>query len=270
MTTEAGHGWQVVGSSSDAYERFLVPTIFEPWAGVLLDHVDPQPGERLLDVACGTGVVARTAAARVLPAGSVTGIDVNADMLDTARQAAGADAATEWRQADALDLPFPEASFDVVVCQQGLQFVSDRAAMVRETRRVLAGSGRLAMSTWRGLEHNRGFAQFAQALERHSAEAGSIMRTPFALGDQDELRRLLREAGFDHVRALIEARVCRFPSPAELLRYETLASPLAAPLAQLDAASQDRLGADVEDALASYVDDDGLAIPMECHVILAS
>jgi ubiquinone/menaquinone biosynthesis C-methylase UbiE len=267
--TMGEHGWQLTSSSSDAYETFLVPTIFEPWARALVDRVAPRPGQRLLDLACGTGVAARIAAPRVLPTGSVTGVDVNPGMLATARRAADGEA-IEWQEADALDLPFPEASFDALVCQQALQFVSDRATMVREMRRVLAEGGRLALSVWRGLDHNQGFARFAHALERRSAPAGGIMRSPFAQDDQDEIRRLFTGAGFDYVRVLIEARVCRFPSPAELLRYEALSSPLAEPLSQLDPHDRDRLTAEVAEALAPYTDDDGLAITMESHVVLAA
>jgi SAM-dependent methyltransferase len=264
------HGWQLTSSSSDAYETFLVPTIFEPWARALVERVDPRPGQRLLDLACGTGVVARLAAPRVLPAGTVIGVDVNPGMLATARRADGGDQTIEWQEADALDLPFPDASFDAVVCQQALQFVSDRAAMVGEMRRVLAEGGRLALSVWRGLDHNQGFARLARALDGRSARAGGIMRSPFGFGDQDEVRQLFTGAGFDHVRVLIEAHVCRFPSPAELLRYEVLSSPLAEPLSQLDADERDRLTAEVEEALAPYVDDDGLAIVMESHIVLAT
>jgi len=269
-TGAGAHGWQLSGSSSDAYEELLVPTIFGPWARALVERAQPQAGERLLDLACGTGVVARDAASLVLPAGTVTAVDVNTGMLATARQVAGEDAAIEWREADAVDLPFADDAFDVVVCQQGLQFVSDRTAMAREIRRVLAGAGRLALSTWRGIDHNRGFALFARALERHSPRAGAIMRSPFALDDPDTIRQVLTGAGFEHVRVLIDARICRFPSPAELLRYEVLSSPLAEPIGQLDADDHARLVADVEATLAPYVDDDGLAIPMEAHIILAT
>jgi ubiquinone/menaquinone biosynthesis C-methylase UbiE len=270
MTTSGGHGWQLTTSSSDSYERFLVPTIFEPWARRLLDRAAPEPGDRLLDLACGTGVVARTAAPRVRPDGAVTGVDVNPGMLNTARGAAREDTGIEWREADALDLPFPDGSFDVVVCQQGLQFMSDRVAMAREARRVLGAGGRLALSTWRCMDHNRGFARFAEALDARSAAAGEIMRSPFAFDDPDELRRLLGDAGFDQVRVVIDALICRFPSPAELLRFEALSSPLAEPLGQLDPRDQQSLLDDVDDALAPFLDDDGLAITMEAHIALAT
>jgi ubiquinone/menaquinone biosynthesis C-methylase UbiE len=153
------HGWQLTGSSADAYEQLLVPSIFEPWAQGLVDIAGPRRGEHVLDAACGTGVVARAAASRVGPDGTVTGVDVNAGMLATAR---GIDAAIAWRHADATDLPFPDGTFDVVFCQQGYQFMADRAAAARELRRVVARPGRLALSTWRAIDRSPGYAAFAR------------------------------------------------------------------------------------------------------------
>jgi ubiquinone/menaquinone biosynthesis C-methylase UbiE len=263
---ELEHGWQLTGTSADAYEQLLVPTIFKPWARGLVDLAEPRPGEHVLDVACGTGAVARAAAPRAGPDGTVIGVDVNAGMLATARST---DAAIEWREADATALPFPDGTFDLVLCQQGLQFMADRTAATRELRRVLAGAGRLALSTWRAIDRSPGYAAFSDALERH-AGAGGIMRAPFAFGDQESLRRLLLAAGFDRVRILIDVKVCRFPSVAEFLRYEVLASPLADPVGRLDSEARDGLIADLEDVLGMYVDDDGLALPIESHVALAA
>ena len=152
-------------------------------------------------------------------------------MLATAR---GTDGPSTWREADVTALPFPDGTFDVVLCQQGLQFMADREAAARELRRVLARPGRMALSTWRAIDQSPGYAAFADALERH-AGAGGIMRAPFAFGDREPLRRLLLGAGFDRVRIVIDVKVCRFPSVAEFLRYEVLASPLAEPVGRLDA-----------------------------------
>jgi ubiquinone/menaquinone biosynthesis C-methylase UbiE len=269
MTATTKHGWQLSGTSSDAYEEFLVPAIFDRWATSLVERANPQPGEKVLDVACGTGVVARTAAARVGPRGTVTGVDVNPSMLATARRAAPPGTALDWRAADAVDLPFPDAAFDVAFCQQGLQFVADRAAAVREIRRTLAASGRLAVSVWRSIRHNPGFALLADVLERHAGAAGPMMRAPFAYGDQDTLRGLFVEAGFGHVHIAIEAKVCRYPSPAELVRQQALASPIGEPLGQLHERERTALVADLDNVLTPYRDDDGLAMPMESHVVLA-
>jgi SAM-dependent methyltransferase len=263
--SDMAHGWQLTGSSADAYDELLVPAIFEPWARSLVDVADLRPGDHVLDVACGTGAVARAAAPRVRPDGTVTGVDVNAGMLATAR---GTDGTVDWRQADAAALPFPDGTFDVVLCQQGLQFMADREAATRELHRVLARPGRLALSAWRAIDHSPGYAAFADELERH-AGAGGIMRAPFAFGGQDALRRVLLTAGFDRVRIMIDVKVCRFPSVAEFLRYETLASPLAEPVARLDTEARDALVADLERVLGAYLDDDGLALTIESHVALA-
>jgi SAM-dependent methyltransferase len=260
------HGWQLTGSSADAYEQLLVPAIFEPWAHGLVDLADPRRGEHVLDAACGTGVVARAAASRVGADGTVTGVDVNAGMLATAR---GSDAAIAWRHADVTALPFPDGTFDVVLCQQGFQFMADRDSAARELRRVLARPGRAALSTWRAIDQSPGYAAFADALERH-AGAGGIMRAPFAFGDREQLRRLLLGAGFDRVRIVIDVKACRFPSVAEFLRYEVLASPLAEPVGQLDAEERDALVGELEHLLEPYVDDDGLALAIESHVALAT
>jgi ubiquinone/menaquinone biosynthesis C-methylase UbiE len=269
MVAKHQHDWQLSGTSSDAYEEFLVPAIFDRWAQSLVDLADPRPGERVLDTACGTGAVARRAAPRVEPGGSVTGTDINPGMLATARLSTPAGTAIDWRQGDVVEMPFPDAAFDVAFCQQGLQFLADREAAVRELRRTLTTTGRLAVSVWRSIEHNRGFELLAGVLKHHASSAGEIMRAPFALGDQDSLRALFVAAGFRHVRIAIEARVCRFPSPAEFVRQQALASPIGEPLSRLDESEKAALVAELDDVLAPYLDDDGLALPMESHVLLA-
>ncbi len=140
MTT----GWQLDTDSAEAYERYLVPAIFEPFARVLVALAAPAAGERVLDAACGTGVVARYAAPR---AGHVVGADVNAGMLAVAARIAPQ---LEWVQADIAALPFEDDTFDLVLCQQALQFVPDHAAALAELQRVLAPGGRILVSVWRG------------------------------------------------------------------------------------------------------------------------
>ena len=110
--------WQVSGNAAEAYERYLVPTLFTPWAHDLIARAALQPGERVLDVACGTGIVARLAAAHVGVAGHVVGVDLNPDMLAIARAQppATASARVEWREGDANALPCNDATFDAVFC----------------------------------------------------------------------------------------------------------------------------------------------------------
>ncbi|WP_456822246.1 class I SAM-dependent methyltransferase [Bradyrhizobium sp. USDA 4502] len=137
--------WQVAGNAAETYEDALVPAVFAPWAPLVVALADPRAGERVLDVACGTGVVARLAAQRVGPAGSVTGLDLNPGMLAVAASIAAARPTTSapitWQEASATNMPLPAGTFDVVYCQLGLQFFPDRP---RRTARDVSRAG-----TWR-------------------------------------------------------------------------------------------------------------------------
>jgi ubiquinone/menaquinone biosynthesis C-methylase UbiE len=149
-------GWQLPsGSAAEANERYLVPAFSDAWAQDLVEVAAVQAGQRVLDLACGAGVVARHAAKAVGTAGRVVGLDVNTAMLEVARAVPQYQegASIEWREGDAVALPFAEAEFDRVLCHQGLQFFRDRAAALHEVFRVLVPGGRLALGVWRRLEH---------------------------------------------------------------------------------------------------------------------
>ncbi len=256
--------WQVVGTAAEAYERYLVPAFFGPFAERLIELARPRPDDRALDVACGTGIVARRIAPLV---SSATGLDLNPGMLEVAR---AAEPAIDWLAADACALPLPDASLDLVLCQQGVQFFPDRSAGLCEMRRVLAPGGRLAVSVWRAAEHNPGWLRLAEALDRHAGEAGAIMRAPFSLSDGAELRDLVRSAGFSDVSVSIRIVPVRFPSAGDLLSRQEVASPLAGPLSALSGESRDALACDFATALLPHTDDDGVCFPMETHIVTAS
>ena len=160
--------WNFLTSVAENYESNLVPIIFAPWAGELVETATLRQGDRVLDVACGTGIVARTAARKLGNTGGVVGLDASAPMITVARSTATAEGiAIEWWEANAVELPFPEAAFDVVLCQSGLPFFPDRSASLREMRRVLKPGGRLILSVWGPIERSRGFAIAADAVARH-------------------------------------------------------------------------------------------------------
>jgi ubiquinone/menaquinone biosynthesis C-methylase UbiE len=259
--------WQFVGSVPENYERYLVPSIFGPWASDLVEVAGPQQGERVVDIACGTGIVARTAAQRVGSDGRVVGLDLSVPMLEAARAASAAQGALiEWREGSAVKLPLADAAFDVVFCQQGLQFFPDRPTALREMHRVLKPGGRLALSVWRRIEHSPGFAVLAEALTHHiNPEAGALMTSgPFGLSNPNQLRALV--AGITIRPA---EKVLRYPSPdAFVLRY-VAGSALAGPVAGADDRARAALLADVNARLQRYVDDDGLAFPIESNVVVA-
>ncbi len=260
--------WQLDEHSAAAYEQYLVPTIFAPAAEGILEALAPLPGERLLDVACGTGVVARQAAPRVAPGGRVCGIDLNSAMLDVARAASGPE--IDWQQADAAAMPLPNAAFDVVVCQAALMFMPDPAVALAEMRRVVAPGGRLGLSVFRDGRFNPLYATFADLLERHAgADAGAMMRSPFAAWGVADLRAMLADAGLRDVQVRIVCGGERYPSAAEMLRREVASSPLAGPLGALDTAVRDALVRDLEDALAEHTDDDGVVVPFQALAAFA-
>jgi len=219
--------WHLAGSAPEIYAEHLVPAVFAPWAPVLLDAAAVRIGHTVLDVACGTGVVAVAAAERVGPSGAVTGVDINPGMLAVA--AAGAPR-VRWAQADAARLPFPDGGFDRVLCQAGLQFVPDRLGALREMRRVLRPGGRVALLVWRALHHCPGFAALADALQAVvGPDAAAVMRAPFVFGDDPRpLATLLESAGFRDVDVQACAGTVRFGSVAAFVRCQRAASPLAA------------------------------------------
>ncbi|HTI54031.1 MAG TPA: methyltransferase domain-containing protein [Verrucomicrobiae bacterium] len=265
--------WQLGGNAPEVYERELVPAIFAPWAPLLVAKVALREGEHALDVACGTGVVTRLAAARLGREGHVVGLDLNPGMLARARAAAPPDgAAVEWREGDAGAMPFGSATFDAVLCQLGLQYFPDRQQAAREMRRVLKPGGRLAVLVWRALAHSPGFAALTAALERHvGPAAAAVMRAPFVFGDAtNDLRALLVRAGFGTVRVSADVRMVRFASPAALVYHQVAGSPLASHVASVDDGVRDAVIREVTAAMQPYVSDDGLAFPIEGHIAVAS
>lgn len=269
--TQQTEGWQLEANSAEAYERYLVPAMMARWAEQLVELAAPKPGDRVLDVGCGTGIVARTAAPRVGASGRVVGLDLSEGMLAVARAASAAiRPPIEWRQGNAIGLPFPDGAFDVVFTQQMLQFVSDPSAAVREMHRVLAQEGRVAMGVCRPIEFSPDYVTLAEALKRHvGPEAAAMMRSPFPAWTVDDVRALVAGAGFRDVRVRIEVSSVRYPSAEEFLRREAASSPLSGPIGLLNAGVRGALLRDLEAALRSRRDDEGVVLPLEIYVVLA-
>jgi SAM-dependent methyltransferase len=266
--------WQVAGSAPEVYERELVPAVFGVWAPILVELAQPHPGERVLDVACGTGIVSRTVAKRVSPNGTVVGVDLNPGMLSVARSVVLTDARSgaslQWQEANADKLPFPDESFNVVYCQLGLQFFADRAGALREMHRVLGSQGRLALMVWHDIHESPGFAVLAESLERHIGQgAAAVMRAPFGLSNADELAALVRAAAFQDVTIQQRVGTVRFPSVEKFVLSYVAGSPLAGPISQADDAARRALIADARNALGQYTGDTELAFPIAAHLLSA-
>ncbi len=264
--------WHFIGSVPENYERYLVSSIFGPWASDLVEVAALRPSDRVLDIACGTGIVARTAARRLGSGGTVVGLDLSAPMLEAARSAAANEGVSvEWREGSALKLPLPDAAFDVVFCQQGLQFFPDRPAALLEMHRVLAAGGRLVLSVWREIERSPGFAVLAEALTRHiGPEAGTLMTSgPFGLSNAEELRALIAAARFSDIALRSALKALRFTSPNEFVLRYAAGSALGSLVAGADDDARTVFLAEVDARLQSYVDDQGLAFPIESNLAVA-
>lgn len=258
-------GYQLSGDAPSMYARFA-GKIIGTFTDELIQAGAPQDGDRVLDVACGTGLVA----SRVRPASQklcfVTGIDINEGMLRVARN----NAEVEWHQGSATAMPFADTSYDLVLCQQGLQYVPDRPAAVREMARVLVPGGRLAVSVWGPYDRQPIHVALIEEIGRYmGAEAKAAFDLAFSLNTAAELRQLAAGAGLTDIHVRFSHRTLRHAAPAELIAGFTATTPVAG---QFLAMPEDRRRAfvgDVVGRLSRYIDDGGLAVPQENHYLTA-
>jgi len=261
--------WQLSAEAAERYERYVARYILGPWAPLLVDAVHVDVGERVLDVACGTGVVARVAAERVGSVGRVVGVDLNSGMIAVARSLpTPVGASIEWIERSALDLRLHDATMDVVLCQQGLQFFPDKALAMREMRRVLARGGRLALSVWNGVGLYN--SAIAEALTRFvSEDAASQFCASRQVPAKEELQRLATEAGFSAVNVRVGRIQVHLPRLDKFALDHLSATPLAQSIRAADPEAREKIGASVMQQLQRYADGDGITYPEETHVLTA-
>ena len=207
-----------VGSIPENYDRYLGPALFEPYAADLVGRLELDEGASVLELACGTGIVTRRLRDR-FPAARIVATDLNEAMIDYAARKFGDEDRIEWRQADMTALPFPDESFDAVVCQFGLMFVPDKAAAAREARRALRPGGTFAFSVWDAIEHND-LARVAHATiaSFFVRDPPNFYEVPFGMHDRQALRALLDGAGFREASMETVPLPCVSPSAAEAAR----------------------------------------------------
>lgn len=256
---------QVVHSAAEVYDEFFLPALFQEWPDRVLEAAHIEPGQTILDVACGTGVLTLAAAEKVSPNGLVVGLDVNEGMLAVARRKAPG---LDWRHGRAEALPFPEDSFDGVVSQFGLMFFDDHRAAVREMVRVLRPGGRLAVAVWDSLGNTPGYASVTALLHRLFGDrVAEALRAPYILGDTQALRSLFSEASLDEVSVKTYPGTARFPSIDSWMYTDVKGWTLAD---ALDDAQFERLLEEAKQELKVYVGEDGrVAFSAPAHIVTA-
>lgn len=239
------------------YETHFVPAIGTPFALRLLAAAGLAPGERVLDVACGTGLVARLAAQAVGPEGAVAGLDPTPGMLQLARSTSPS--GIDWHEAPAESMPLADTSFDVVLCSMGLQFFTDKVQGLREMHRVLTPGGRAVVCTPGPTPPL--FAAIESTLAEHvGSQASAFVQAVFCLHEPAEARALFSAAGFEEVAVETDTIRLRVDPPADFFWQYVLSTPLAAVAAGLDDAARAALERDVVKACQPFVDPDGTVL----------
>ena len=256
---------QVTRNAAETYEEFFVPALFEEWAERVVEAAQIKNGQQVLDVACGTGVLARAAARRVGMKGSVIGLDVNEGMLAVAERKAPD---IQWKQGGAESLPFDEDSFDAVISQFGLMFFDDRAAATHEMSRVLRPGGRLAVAVWDRLENTPGYAAMAVLLERlFGAQTAEALYAPFSLGDQEALRSLFNDSYLQNLQLTTLPGTARFASINAWVLTEIKGWTLSD---RIDEAQYQKLLEEAQKELRPFVRSDRtVQFPAPAHIITA-
>lgn len=262
-----------MSNPAEGYESYMVPTLFGPWAAKLIEAADPQPGERVLDVGCGTGVVARQVASRLGVGSAVTGFDASPDMLEVAKAAGARErVAISWCEGNAEQLPFPDGRFDLVLCQFALMFFHDKTAALSEMRRAVTANGRVLLSVWQGLDRHPFYQALHEVIQQRVGL--SVLQDIFILGNADRLRELVMAAGFQRAEIDPVSMTARFPNPDAFLAGEIEVDTAAIPSMQhLDASARQAMvaaiAADMKAPLGEVSEDNHVVIAFHAQIVKA-
>lgn len=255
--------FQIPLAAAEVYESRFVPAIFAEWAPLLVEATGVHPGHAVLDVACGTGIVARTVADRIGDDGTVVGVDLNEAMLTVARRVRPD---LQWQQGDAADLPFPDRAFDVALCQMSLMFVPDRGRAVAELARVTLTGGTVGIVVPASVTEQPAYRRLVDIInEEAGPEAALLVGAYWSCGDLTELRAQFTKAGIHGLQTRTHLGTARFGSVDELVATEVEGSPLAS---RIDAAVYDRIRQRARTELAEFETRDGVAAPLCGHIVV--
>jgi ubiquinone/menaquinone biosynthesis C-methylase UbiE len=258
--------WGEAGSYPELYEQLAVPAFFERFARMLLERAQIAPGERVLDVAAGTGVVSRTVAREGSP-GRLVGYDLTPAMVEVGKNSPGGDR-VEWVLGNGQELPFEDDSFDVVLCQQGLQFFEDPVAGTSEMRRVLGGGGRVLAACWDRDEGSL-FEVLVEVLGEFDEQLAQVAKTPFSM-TPERFEEIFRAGGFEDVTIDRLEGEGVWPSAEQGVRTFLEGTPIALFLAGVDPERVAELRTRILERVGPQAEADGtVRTPMSTHLAVA-
>jgi ubiquinone/menaquinone biosynthesis C-methylase UbiE len=258
---------------AEIYDQYFGPAMFTPLSAFVLERAALQPGERVLDLACGSGIVTLQIPPLVGETGKVVGVDIAPPMIAVASaKEKPAGCAIEFREGNGTALvDLDNGSFDVVICQQGLQFFPDRGTGASEMRRVLAPGGRAIVAVWKSLEHQGLFHPLIETEARQLDMPLEKAAMPFSFGDADALKTTFEDAGFSSVEIVEHEITAKFRDPDRFLMSVVAGAASVMPhFAQIDLASAiAAIGNQIAPVIAHYTKDDHIVTPMQTHVVIA-
>jgi ubiquinone/menaquinone biosynthesis C-methylase UbiE len=261
---------QFSGSIPAAYDRYLGPLLFQPYAEDMAARLRVSDTGSVLELACGTGILTRVLRSRLPATVKLTATDLNEPMFSNAASKFGQDEAVQWAQADAGSLPFGEGIFDAVMCQFGIMFVPDKALAAREARRVLKPGGLFLFNVWDALEQNELCEIAHQTITSYfEKDPPTFYQTPFGYHDQEEIKRTLEGAGFQEVRTEVVPKVGQASRAGDVATGLVQGNPVSVAIAERDASLLPVITNAVAEAITRRFGETDLRVPMRAIVVQA-
>jgi ubiquinone/menaquinone biosynthesis C-methylase UbiE len=260
---------------AEMYEQYFIPAIFNPWSDVLLSYARPNHGDFVLDLACGTCIITRKIAQDVGEEGKIVACDFNPDMLDVARSIdLPENISVEFRQENAVSLSLPDNYFDMVICQQGLQFFPDKEKAIHESQRVLKPSGRAIFAVWQSLNKHDVYKAMFEAEASFLGIDVDEISTPFSLGDSKMVKQLFSDAGYSNVNVIQHVKNVKFVSPEKFVELTLLAAASVIPDLTIDDPEKQKemvkeVSKRIEPVLKNYRTNDYICFPMTSNIYVA-
>jgi ubiquinone/menaquinone biosynthesis C-methylase UbiE len=261
---------EFAGSIPAAYDRYLGPILFQPYAEDLAGRLEPGENSSVLELACGTGILSRVLRDRLPATARLVATDLNEPMIQNAAAKFSRSDAIEWKQADACNLPFGDKSFDAVVCQFGMMFVPDKALAAREALRVLKPNGVFLFSVWSSLEQNPlGRIAHETITSFFDKDPPTFYQVPFGYHDQGEIKRVLEAAGFGDIRMDEVSKVSVATKVEDAAAGLVEGNPVSVAIAERDASLLPVIRTAVADALHKHFGGSTFRAPMRALIVQA-